>query len=111
MGYYTSYNLEVTSLECQGHTDSANLIHQLREQNENAAYAFDEHGDAEESTKWYDHDADLIEFSKGKMDALFVLEGTGEEAGDLWKTYYLNGQKQTCQAIITFDEFDVTKLK
>jgi len=111
MGYYTTYNLEVKTLEFNDHQDQDVIIAELRTKNENAAYAFDEHGGAEESTKWYDHDTDLIEFSKGKMDALFVLEGTGEEAGDLWRTYYLNGQKQICKAKITFDEFDVTKLK
>jgi len=111
MGYYTTYNLDIQDTEFNTHPRMGHLIQTLREQNENAAYAFDEHGGAEESTKWYDHDTDLIEFSKGKMDALFVLEATGEEAGDLWRTYYLNGQKQICKAKITFDEFDVTKLK
>ena len=44
-------------------------------------------------------------------DILFELKGEGEEAGDVWKAYYLNGKEQICRAKITFDEFDESKMK
>lgn len=64
----------------------------------------------EESCKWYEHNADMLKVSKLYPETVFILSGEGEEAGDLWKTYYLNGKLQEVTATITYDEFDPTKL-
>jgi hypothetical protein len=104
MGYYTSHAL--TILEGDN-----SLIQKFREENEEAFHAFDEDGNSEGITKWYDSDEDLINFSKKHPEALFMLEGDGEENGDLWKLYVQNGKFQRCGAKVTFDEYDVTKMQ
>lgn len=65
----------------------------------------------EESCKWYDHDKDMVAVSRDFPDTLFELSGEGEESGDIWKKYFLNGKVQVAKAKIIFEEFDVKKLK
>lgn len=100
MGYSTSYTLKVTP-------NSAEVWDAI-EENEDLSYAV---GEWKDSCKWYDHDADMISFSKQFPETLFTLNGEGEEAGDLWIKYYKNGKTQYCHAVITYDEFDENKLK
>jgi hypothetical protein len=38
------------------------------------------------------------------------LIGYGEEQGDMWHEYYLNGKMQRVNAEIIFADFDKTKL-
>jgi hypothetical protein len=100
MGYQTNYNLKVTP--------ESDEVWSAIEENEEISYAVGEYKD---SCKWYEHDSDMINFSKQFPDALFTLNGEGEEAGDIWITYYKNGKMQQCPAKITYDEFDESKLK
>lgn len=44
-------------------------------------------------------------------DELLTISGVGEESGDIWKAYFLNGKAQICQAQIIFEDFDKNKLK
>jgi hypothetical protein len=44
--------------------------------------------------------------SKAIPHVLFTLEGIGEEQGDHWKEYYLDGKMQRCPAAIIFPPFD-----
>lgn len=104
MGYYTAHELEIIS------GDHHSIIEQLRQECENARFALDEDGNTQESCKWYECDEEMKEFSKKYPDAIFVMSGEGEEAGDLWKTYYKNGKMQHCEAVITYEHFDETKL-
>ena len=53
----------------------------------------------------------MKEFSKLFPIALFSLSGEGEEQGDIWVEYYQNGKMQEAMAKITYEEFDVNKLK
>lgn len=76
-----------------------------------AKYALTKTGHTSEPCKWYDHNEELAEFSKKYPTWLFILFGEGEESGDIWKRYYLNGKVQEAVAKITFDEFDEKKLK
>jgi hypothetical protein len=101
--YYTSHDLTVI--------EGANsLIAELIAENEEAAYAIDSNGDAEESCKWYSHQEDLRAFSKKHPKALFELKGEGEESGDIWAEYYRNGKLQVCKAIIAYPKFDESLL-
>lgn len=104
MGYVTSYNLEVK-------TGNSDLTGQFVGENENAAYALDTYGDTQGRCKWYEHEEELKAFSLKHPEALFELNGKGEESGDIWIKYIQNGKCQTCKAKIAFDEFDHTKLK
>lgn len=105
MGYYTSYQLRVL----EG-GDESELINEFRKESDGAAYAIDEDGDTNESCKWYDSNQDLINFSKKHPDAIFCLEGEGEESGDVWKLYVKDGHYQECRATMVFPEFDKAKL-
>lgn len=65
----------------------------------------------EQETKWYDHEKDMREISKQYPDVIFQLNGEGEESGDIWVKYFVNGKMQVAKAKITFDDFDKKKLK
>jgi hypothetical protein len=56
------------------------------------------------------HPEDMKAMSLHFPNTLFLLEGEGEESGDVWKEYYLNGKSQRCQAQLVFDKFDESKL-
>lgn len=61
--------------------------------------------------KWYEHEKDILAISRRFPKILFILEGEGEDSGDIWKKYFKNGKIQVCKAKITFDEFDESKLR
>lgn len=60
----------------------------------------------EDTCKWYEHEEDMKKVSSNYPDVIFTLEGEGEEAGDMWKKYFMNGKMQSCKAVITYPEFD-----
>ena len=108
MGYYTDYKLKVD-------TNDDTVLGQIAENlDEITSYDWEDLGGGEfilDGAKWYNSDKDMLEVSKLHPTVLFTLYGEGEENGDLWITYYKNGKKQHCEAIITYDEFDEEKLK
>lgn len=104
MGYYTSYSLDIVEGDHE-------LIKELVETNEHAAYAIDVTGDTESECKWYSCEEDLKDFSAKHPDALFKLRGEGEESGDIWEAYFKNGKMQMCPAKIVFDDYDESKLE
>ena len=87
------------------------IIEELREFSEGANYSLNEEGNTKEGSKWYDCDEEFLEFSKKYPDWLFILSGEGEESGDIWNTYYVNGKKQEAKARIVVDDFDASKLR
>ncbi len=104
MGYYTHFKLMVT-----GETD-IDIIGELRDENDWAKGALDGGGAAYEEYKWYDCKEDMLEFSKRHPDILFLLEGEGEEAGDVWRFYAKNGRSFYQQAKMAFEDFDESML-
>lgn len=46
----------------------------------------------EESCNWYEHDQDMKAVSKVFPHLLLVLDGSGEESGDIWRKIYLDGE-------------------
>ena len=105
MGYYTSYTLSVI----EG-GDEEQLISEFRKESAGARYAVDEYGDSNDSCKWYESNTDLINFSKKHPNAIFCLEGDGEDSDDNWKLYVKDGHTQECRAKMVFPEFDKGKL-
>lgn len=92
-------------------SDESILRHIIGENSE-AEYSIEEDGTSSgTSSKWYAHDKDLLAFSKKYPEWLFILGGEGEESGDMWVHYFLDGKIQKCPAKITFDEFDKNKLE
>jgi len=100
MGYYTYHTLHIVEGD-DNETDYKEEIADLSGYN-NSLF--------EDTCKWYDHDKDMIKYSKKHPNVVFEIMGEGEEAGDLWYTYYKNGKMQFCKAVITYDEYDESKL-
>jgi len=64
-----------------------------------------------DEVKWYRHRRDMLRVSSDYPDTLFTLSGEGEEAGDVWKEYYLGGKYQEAKGEISYPEFDLDKLQ
>lgn len=48
--------------------------------------------------------------SKRFPELLFCLHGEGESGDDLWDAYFFEGKCQHCPAVITYEDFDPSKL-
>lgn len=104
MGYFTEHTMEIVK-------GDLGLIEDLLEDCEEARYSIDAVGDCYQESKWYDHKKDLLEFSEKHPDAILKLSGEGEESRDLWVEYYKAGKMQLCKARISFDEFNIDRMK
>lgn len=45
-----------------------------------------------EECKWYHCTNDMIAYSKLWPDTTFIIDGQGEEATDIWRSWFKNGQ-------------------
>lgn len=110
MGYYTSFSLKWTSDNDDEELDTA--IGNVIEAHPDAiGYALLRCGSTSESCKWYEHEEDMKTLSIRFPGVLFTLSGDGEESGDIWKKYFLDGKMQICKAILTFPEFSARLLQ
>lgn len=107
MSYHTYYSLEFPNLSNNAQNDVLfdSIYHSVWN-----FIGFELSLDGNECAKWYDHDDHMIKVSKMYPTVLMRLHGEGDENGDLWNTYYLNGKMQHCPAEIIYPEFDETKL-
>lgn len=74
-------------------------------------YAIDPDGGSTQSAKWYDYDNEMKMLSRNFPEVLFTLHGEGEDQGDIWNAYYLNGKSQKAKAEITIPKFNISELK
>lgn len=122
MGYYTSYtfsiyaNPDVQLVDPQANEKAAVIINQFVDKELEGMFDDGSDGDhyiwyGTESFKWYDCDDDMKKLSSMLPDVVLKMEGSGEEEGDLWQSYFLNGKHQYCPAKITYDDFDPSKLQ
>jgi len=99
MGYYTRHKLEIV----EGNdyvTDYEKEISELAD-----------YGNCfEDEIKWYDHQKNMVEYSKRHPKVVFKLSGEGEESGDIWTEYYQDGKMQREKAEIKVAGFDKSKL-
>jgi hypothetical protein len=106
MGYYTNYELKIVSNP--NYVDESEIFSELETI---SGYGGFEHYDGSLSeAKWYEHDSDMKTLSKKYPEILFQLDGEGEEAGDIWRSFFKNGKSHTSRAKIIFDDFDESKL-
>ena len=109
MGYYTQYTLDV--YDCP-EKDKASLVKEIEKLN-----VFEPGGCFECGwsgyMKWYDHDRDMALLSTRFPDAVFQLDGDGEEDDDTWRCFYKNGMIQdgALEVIRIERPFDATKLR
>jgi hypothetical protein len=103
MGYYTHFELTYEDPD----VDEDQLAAELTEI---STYDWDGSlilGDA----KWYSWVEDMTKLSQMYPNTVFELSGDGEEKDDQWICYFKDGKKQLCEAKITFDPYDESKLK
>ena len=74
---------------------------------EDAKYAIDTTGNFNEPCRWYESESELTEFSKKYPDILFILDMFGEEARDIRRDYFHNGNHQEAVVTITYSEFEI----
>lgn len=119
MSWYTYYSLSLfqrrdpdASWEEVYNPDITDDIKQVLRQEGIIGYVFDENLDSHDKVKWWNHSL-MESLSKQFPDILFRLHGnaTHNDPEDLWYEYWLNGRVQKCPAIITFDDFDESKLR
>ena len=112
MGYMTAYNLEA---KCGNFTEEKlEAINAWLRHNEVIGYALREGTftgtadlcawDMHDEVKWYEADEDMKELSKAFPDVTFRLHGEGEDHGDVWDYYWLNGHGEICCAVIRMPE-------
>jgi hypothetical protein len=111
MGYNTSYELywepqkscELSKMKLDAKVGKYIADH------EEMSYALAEDGSTEERCKWYDWKDDMKTMSTKFKDVLFHLSGEGEESGDIWDAWFLNGKAQVHEAEIIRKEAPVPK--
>ena len=102
MGYYTSHSFDVPN--------APELIKVFRAECENAAFSLTETGYPSESSKWYDQEDDMKNFSAKHPGILMIAEGVGDDPDDRWREYYMDGKMQNAQVRTVYNEFDASKL-
>ena len=60
--------------------------------------------------KWYDYESDMRAISEEFPDALFTIDGHGEDYEDIWRAWFKNGKMQFCEAQIVYADFDEQKM-
>jgi hypothetical protein len=123
MGYYTRYELTIldpnTGNQIEAHVLKGLDIYpaleaDIQKLDYGNGFFFDMGTNSfrmEEQSKWYDSEDEMTALSIKYPTLLFMLEGEGEEALDVWKEYFLNGRNQHCEAIITYEPLDLSLLK
>lgn len=110
MGYNTKFDLKInTKINKEQELQITNFLsNKIMGESAKISDHWDDY--LEEEMKWYDYEKDMIELSILFPDIVFELSGEGADSDDIWKQYFKSGKSQTCNAIISFDEFDETKL-
>ena len=99
MGYYTDFDFSDNSQEV------IEAIYEISDYRHHGV------GGKINAAKWYDHKEHCLEVSKKFPDQVITVYGEGEESGDIWKAYYKNGKSFQADAIITFEDFNESKLR
>jgi hypothetical protein len=117
MGYFTTHKLSLLYGNSDQY-DHAELLKDLlllqQEAQAVSDYDFELH-DAEhcimsDSVKWYDCIDHMLDLSKKHPDWLILVEGIGEEQGDVWKAYFKNGKHTVLCPQVVFPDFTESML-
>ncbi|HUW12930.1 MAG TPA: hypothetical protein VM537_24600 [Anaerolineae bacterium] len=65
---------------------------------------------SEDRSKWYGHESDMRGLSRACPSVLFILHGAGEEQGDAWNKYFVDGRMQVAKVSTAIDAFDPARL-
>lgn len=85
MGYYTRFEFEFLPADpfTSDHLYEEDLMKGIR-----AISGYNHFDEA----KWYNHEEHLRKFTKGNKTVIIKLTGEGEETGDVWCKYFLDGK-------------------
>lgn len=123
MGYNTKYDLRVeptllvTRKEIKGVDSEGNPASVFVEEKMYDSEIIDHfiksmsYNPFNDSCKWYQHEETLRKFSKIYPNAVFVLDGVGEQYPDIWRKYFKNGKMQSVIAKIIFEPFNDAALQ
>lgn len=109
MGYYTYFSLRIVD-EKDLELDKPEIIKKIRNMSESIRYALNEDGDSGDSCKWYEWEKEMLEISKKFPNNILKMCGDGEESGDKWIAYIMNGKIQHCPVKISYDPLDLSKI-
>ena len=98
MGYYTNYKITVVHGECDLN-EMAEAISKLSDYCFEARKGIIDSGD---EIKWYMCTENMTEISKLYPNVVILVDGEGEEQGDIWKEYYFNGEGERIRGEISF---------
>lgn len=102
MGYHTDFKLSQTRVII----DQDELIDTL---NELTDYEWED--DLTIGGKWYDWSEHMVVLSLKYPNTAFMLEGDGEEQGDVWRAFYLAGKSHVVRPQIVWPAMDDSKLE
>lgn len=105
MGYCTYYSLSV-----ENSTENFE-IYSKRLQEISGFQPIALCGDSCDYIKWRNRDEDMISLSKEYPDVLFILDGNGDDADDIWRAYYQNGKYKYSKADIIYKPFNELEWK
>ena len=117
MGYYTNYTVNAVDFYANDpRIYNPELLAEIKTKLEEiSGYSFEGNLDDElytaESVKWYECEEDMNQLSLLYPSILFTVHGEGEEPGDLWNNYHLNGKIQCDVAQIKYEGFSRQKLE
>lgn len=78
----------------------ADIVGDYIEAHDEMNYALARDGSSGGGCKWYDHQQHVEAMSREIPGVLFHLSGEGEEAGDIWDAYALDGMVEKHEAKI-----------
>ena len=90
MGYYTNYAVTVEE-DGDMEVSIAMADKDMRLERLVASYT-DYSNPFDEACKWYEWERDMIKMSKDFPKSRFMLEGEGEESGDIWRAWFKAGK-------------------
>jgi hypothetical protein len=111
MGYYTQFSFEYEPWKNCSDEEYKRFEEYIQEKNIDGGYASLSEVDEWDSCKWYEHTSEMKAISAKFPHVLMILGGKGEEPGDIWKKYYLNGKVQIALAEIVIPAFSEKLLK
>ena len=105
MGYYTEYRLDIV----EGDDYKTEYMDEVAKISGYGMIIFREH------VKWYNHEEDMIDYSKQHPNTVFALMGDGDAPRDKWVKYFKNGKMHKDYALkvdefLIFDEYNESKL-
>ena len=117
MGYYTYFSLSDNATAAKRREIALWMVDNLDEwayERDNDSFREDLHTCLfspyeylfDDSMKWYEHCADMTKVANAFPDVVFVLQGIGEEFGDIWREYYCGEEYHESMVNMVFEAPD-----